>query len=264
MGPVCWIGEAPGRTSTSAMALWRTGVITLALVTLATLAGCQTPGPAPLGQRVVGSGHIVTKIYDPTDFDRVEVENDFTVEVSQSTNYRVFISADDNLFDFIRANKEGRTLRIALDPDRIYHNVTVEARIGMPSLSGLKLANRVQATIGGFKSARTFDVDVSGHSRLGGRVEARDTAIRLSGASVVTLDGSGTRLRVDGTEGSQANLEGYRVEDASIHLSGRATATVNASDDLDADLSDGSTLIYVGNPSLGRVSTTGGSSLSRK
>lgn len=256
--------RTPGRHPPPLTALLRIGLIPLMAITLATLTGCQTPGPGPLGQRVIGSGNIVTKIYDPTDFDRVEVENGFTVEIGQSTNYRVFISADDNLFDFIQAKKEGRTLRIALDPTRIYHNVIVEARIGMPSLSALKLDGRVQATIGGFKSAKTFDIDVSGDSKLGGRVEAGETRIHLSGASVVALDGSGRSLELDGSENSQANLEEYRVENASVRLSGGTTATVNATENLDVDLSDGSTLNYSGDPALGRVSSAGGSSLNRR
>jgi len=52
--------------------------------------------------------------------------------------------------------------------------------------------------------------------------------------------------------------------DAEINLSGASDATINASGRLDGDLSGASKLSYVGNPTLGSINTSGGSTISQK
>jgi len=49
-----------------------------------------------------------------------------------------------------------------------------------------------------------------------------------------------------------------------MHLSGASDATVNASGRLDGNLSGASRIIYMGNPTLGSVSASGGSTISQK
>jgi len=51
------------------------------------------------------------------------------------------------------------------------------------------------------------------------------------------------------------------VGDADVEASGASTVTVNASERLDANASGASHIKYLGNPSLGTVDTSGGSSV---
>jgi len=63
---------------------------------------------------------------------------------------------------------------------------------------------------------------------------------------------------------SRVKLADFSVADAKVNLSGASNATINASGRLDGDLSGASRLDYIGNPTLGRLSVTGGSTISRK
>jgi len=68
-------------------------VLLVALLTSGLLVGC--------GGMMIGSGDLATEEFNFSDFTRVEVGSAFEVEIVQSDSYRVSITADDNLFDYI-------------------------------------------------------------------------------------------------------------------------------------------------------------------
>ncbi len=53
-------------------------------------------------------------------------------------------------------------------------------------------------------------------------------------------------------------------EDADIELSGGSHGTINVNGRLNADVSGGSQLTYIGDPTLGDIEKTSGSTVSRK
>jgi hypothetical protein len=155
----------------------------------------------------------------------------------------------------------------------------------MPGLERLSLSGATRGTISGFSSTDDFraslsgassldmagiaagnvNFDISGASRVTGDITADgDIDIELSGASKITLAGSAGDLRLDASGASNAELDGFPVGDADISLSGASRATVNLDGRLDADLSGASHLDYIGQPALGDLDISGGSSVSKK
>lgn len=212
---------------------------------------------------IVGSGNVVTRHEEITDFDRVQASHAFDVEIRQGESYSVIVRVDDNIVEHLRVRRRGNTLEIGLIPNRNYNirEATMEAEVTMPELVGLELSGASSATITGFESAKKLDVDASGASHLHGDIEAGRVYIEASGASVVRLNGSGTDATVDASGASQVDLEDFPVEDASVEASGASGVTVNASGTLDVDASGASMVYYVGNPTMGRIDTSGASSI---
>ena len=97
-----------------------------------------------------------------------------------------------------------------------------------------------------------------------GDIETGDANFDTSGGSNVTLGGSGQDLTVDASGGSQVNLDDFSVVGANIEASGGARVTVNPSGTLDADASGGARIIYLGNPTMGEIDSSGGASINRK
>jgi hypothetical protein len=83
----------------------------------------------------------------------------------------------------------------------------------------------------------------------------------LSGASRISLEGSGADLDVNASGASVVELGNFLCNDADIDLSGASRATVNASDTLSVTLSGASTLYYYGTPTLGSLTVSGGSTI---
>lgn len=240
--------------------------------------------PACFGS-IIGSGNLETQEFNYSDFTRVEVGNAFEVEVIQSDSFSIIITADDNIFDNINVSKSGETLRIWLRSGYHYRNYTARAEITMPQLHRLELSGATSGTIEGFSSAHDFilelsgasslnisdmsagDIrfDISGASSLTGSITADGNAgLDLSGASSVTLSGSANDLDADASGASHLGLNNFPIHNANVELSGASAGTINLDGTLNADLSGASHLYYIGEPTLGELNTSGGSSISKK
>src|SRR5439155_17568783 len=116
----------------------------------------------------------------------VEIHSVFEVEIIQGDTYHVSITADDNLFDSIKAVKEGSALTLSIDKDKSIHTKErLKAKITMPSLRSLKIDGAAKATVNGFKSSPEVEIQVGGASGLKGSLETKKINIKAVGASHV-------------------------------------------------------------------------------
>lgn len=201
---------------------------------------------------------------DEIQMDRDPVFQGFHVDISQGGTFSVVIRVDDNLVQYLQVAKEGNTLKIGLKPGYSVRNATLQAEVTMPELTGLDLSGGSHATITDFKSTKALDVDLSGGSHLRGDIEAGNASFDLSGGSDVTLSGLGQNVTIDASGSSEVDLADFPVADVNVEVSGGSEATVKPSGRLDADASGGSDVYYLGNPTLGKIGTSGSSSVERK
>jgi hypothetical protein len=213
-------------------------VVIAALIVIPLLLGGLFPF-----SRVVGSGNLRTQEETFSDFAIVDVGSGFKVDITQASSYRIIITADDNLFDYIQVTKTGNTLTIRLEPGVSYQTLTLKAEISMPDLEELQFSGGVNGTATGF-------------------VMSHDFRAELSGGSILKMDGEASNLIATCSGGSWLELSEFEVNNANIDFSGGSQGTINLDGRLDADLSGGSQLFYIGNPTLGEISTSGGSTIS--
>ena len=225
--------------------------ILVLLVMAMALTGCCGIGCGPLSRwtfpsirtrTLRGSGDLVTQEMDLLGFDKLEVSHTFQVTLQQSSSYRVVVTVDDNMVDEIEVRRVGSTLQIGLQEGSwSLNNITLRAEVSMPRLTGIEL---------------------SGASSLKGAMDTVDVRFTLSGASRLTLEGTGSDMDLRASGASDVSLADFEVKDASVELSGASQAAVNVTGKLDVEASGASQLRYLGNPQLGRIDTSGASSVS--
>jgi hypothetical protein len=208
-----------------------------------------------------GSGDVVTREFDLTGFDKVDVSHAFAVDIRQGDSFSVVVGIDNNLVEYLRVEKRGGTLKIGLDTRRNYISSHGTAEVTMPELTGLELSGASHGSVSGFESTRALDVDLSGASHLEGDVECGNARFDVSGASHLTLSGSGEDAIIGASGASHVDLADFPVADASVDASGASHVTVNPSGTLNAEASGASHVKYLGRPSLGRIDTSGASSV---
>ena len=215
---------------------------------------------------LTGSGNVVTQEEAISGFDKVDISQSFSVDITQGENFRVVIRVDDNLIEHLNVVKQGSTLKIGLDPNRSYtiRNATMEAEVTMPELVGLDLSGSSDAQVSGFNSSKSLVVDLSGNSGLLGDIQAGDSRFDISGNSSVTITGSAGDVTVDASGSSEVDLTDFPASDGTVDASGASTVTVNLSGRLNADASGSSDIYYLGNPTLGVIDTSGSSSIQPK
>lgn len=254
-------------------------IIIISILTFAT--GCGYG----FGPTVTGSGKLASWDFDYRDFTKIEAGYAFGIDVVKADTYLVRITIDDNLYEYLDISKQGDTLYLRLKPNYNYISVNRKATINLPDLEKLGLSGASQADIGsGFSSYHAVDFELSGASKVdidnmkagntnfglsgaskaSGNIEMADGRFDLSGASSLELEGSAKDIDIQASGASHVELPDFSVVDADINLSGASGATINASGRLDGDLSGASRLTYMGNPTLGSVSASGGSTISQK
>jgi len=205
-------------------------------------------------EQIVGSGKALTKEFKIADFDSVDIRSIFEVEIIQGDAFHVSVTADDNLFDYIKTAKEGSTLAFSLDSkNKSFHTKErLKAKVTMPSLRNLKIDGAAKATVSGFKASPEVSIEVSGASGLKGNLETKKIMLKASGASHMKLTGSAKEAKLDVSGACHLDLGDFSVDRADVHLSGASHATVNAKSKLDYSVSGASHLGYRGEPTIGR------------
>ncbi|MFC2045789.1 GIN domain-containing protein [Chloroflexota bacterium] len=222
--------------------------------------GLPSIGPE---REVTGSQDMATWEYEFTDFTNLNVSDAFTVYVSQSDSYSVGITANENLLDYLSIDQKGETLYIGMKSAR-YYDVSYEANITMPLLLDCKLSGASKGDISGFSSANPLELELSGASSISGSIATGDCNFNLSGASRVELTGSGDDADINASDASKIELADFPINSAEVKLRGASQATLNLDGTLDANLRDYSHIKYIGEPTLGDITTYGSSTVSKQ
>ena len=232
-------------------------VVLLMTMLLVFSLGCWIP--------ITGSGNIFTEVYHFTGFTEVEVQDGFQLELIQSSAFSIKITADDNVHEYVNIEKEGNSLSISLLNDLFGCNsCTTIAEVTMPDLTKLELSGGSQANISGFNTSNNLSLELSGGSQLNGDITFNTADFNLSGGSQINLEGAGDTLIIDGSGGSQLDLELLPIDNIDIALSGGGKADINVISTLSVNLSGGSQVNYIGQPTLGDIDLSGGSTISSK
>jgi hypothetical protein len=262
------VGERDGsaRSDTNQPRVIVVIVVVVVAVVIAAFAAVFLAGFVPANQ-VIGSGNAETRTESHTDFTKITASHAFDIDITQSSSYLVRITLDDNLFQHLQVFKTGDPLTIRLQLGFSYtpapgRQLTIQAEITMPDLDEVQLSGATRADVDGFIVTHSFVAGISGASRLRGTyVTIGDVSFTVWGASTVELSGSGGDLTPTFSGASRLELRNFPVNNANVDLSGASQGTVNPDGRLDATASGASTILYLGNPTLGDITTSGGSTI---
>jgi hypothetical protein len=233
---------------------------------------------------VTGSGEIASWYMDYTDFNRIEVGSSFDVTVTRADSYLVRITIDKKLYEYLKIDQRGDTLHIGLKPNYIYTEATRQAIVNLPDLRRLGLSGASKALVNGFSVSHSLDFELSGASQMGlghiiagnsgfalsgaskvnGNIEMDDGRFDLSGASTLELQGSADDVTIEASGASDVKLPDFAVTSAEVNLSGASNAVINVSSRMDVNLSGASDLVYIGEPKLGKLNISGGSTINQR
>jgi hypothetical protein len=195
----------------------------LASVVFATLAmGCSTTP----GSGIPGSETRMVAPFDEVDTNQVNMR---IVVDPTSTAGKLELSGDDNLVRRVRTRVEGHRLEIEVDAEG-----DIEPRVGLEVIVTVPTLTFIHADA----SARV-DVTTNNEGKL---------VIEATGGARVTGHGKVGLMEVDITGGADLRARELVARDVNIDASGGATATVCATQTLDADLNGAADVSYYCDP----------------
>ncbi|MBL1214977.1 MAG: hypothetical protein HND52_16570 [Ignavibacteriae bacterium] len=211
-------------------------------------------------ETIQGTGNLVTLDQNFSDFTNIQTGFAFESTIRRDTVYKVTVTLDDNIVDHLKISKESSTLKILMDENLDYHDVTLKVDITLPDVQNINLSGASASVISGFSFTHDLKIILSGASAVSGTINTGNLTLELSGASNVSFTGNGTNLFVDGSGASVLSLGNFNLSgDATLVLSGASVSTIRVNGTLNATLSGASVLRYYGDPQIGSINTTGGS-----
>jgi len=190
--------------------------------------------------QAVAAGKTETRAFPLKDFRSVDVRGPYTLELKQGKEFKVSITTDDTLFQYLQVEKEGNKLIIGFKHKNVRFNLNGEhvlkAAVTMPDLESLFLSGAARASASEFIAKQPVLFHFNGATQFKGAVKGEDLTIDTGGASTVNLSGSGTNLKLMAHGASHVKLADFAVKgdrlivDASgasfVDLKGTATAGV--------------------------------------
>ncbi len=231
------------------------GILVACLLILLAASSCDDDA-------IEGSGVLLTQEYPIADFTGILAESGFDVTVEPDSMFRVEITTDDNLTDAVEVYRSGAALVLKPKSGMDVRRNFMRADVRMPLLSSLILTAGAECDIReGFDSDESFSVTLSAGARAAGEMRSGPLSCVLSAGSSLVLRGAGAAGSLVATGGSSIDLRDYPLTDVTISAEGGSVIYVQLDGRLDVTASGGSRVYYRGDPQLGAVSITGGSTL---
>jgi len=217
------------------------------------------------GERVKGSGHVITENRTASGFNNVDISGAIDVYVKQDSVSSVKVEADDNILEYIQVHSDGSTLEIYTENNiRLKPTNKIKVYISNPQYKEIQVSGastiRCENEI---TSADAIDIGLSGASD--GRLElnAPKISVHLTGASNTSIKGKTKDF--EGSASGASEIRGFDLlsENADVDASGASHIEIFASVKIDGQASGASSVNYKGNAQSG-VEKSGASSVNKK
>ncbi|MBI4928532.1 MAG: DUF2807 domain-containing protein [Anaerolineae bacterium] len=212
------------------------------------------------GDRVSGSGNVISEDRDVSGFDRVSLEGAGELIIEQGTSESLTVEADDNLMEYIITEVSGDTLRLRIKPNLslfgsnkiVYHLTVIDLNAIAISGSGKVTAETLDA--------KSLKLSTSGSGKfIIDQLTADSVEASTSGSGEFDLTGTASSVRVD-INGSGKFLGGdLQAATGDVSISGSGQVTTWVTDSLEVRISGSGSVRYKGSPSINQSISGSGS-----
>jgi len=239
-------------------------VIVFVLVILVGLASCLI-----MGNRVKGNGDLTTIEKTLPPFNKIDVRGKTEVHFHLSPDYRVEVTTDSNIQEYILTDVENQVLII--QPEK-YINLSPTKElldiycpeISAVSLSGssffkadddittsnFKIDISGSGTINANISSESIAMDVSGSGKIISNVSCDNIAMDISGSGDVELSGASKMFKIDINGSGEMKGKNFTTDDCVVDINGSGSMTAAVNNNLEGKISGSGKIMYRGNPKI--------------
>ena len=212
------------------------------------------------GEGEKGSGNRTTETRAATaKFDKIEVQQGISVEVSQAENQNIAVEIDDNIQKLILTTIENGVLKIYAK-EGYNTNGSPKVLVSLPAISGLKASSGSKIDSKTVLSSTNLNVKSSSGSSIEVDVEADNLTLETSSGSTINASGKALKLDTSASSGSTINANNLLANDVHSQASSGSNTKVAAIVSLDAKASSGSSVRFSKNPkTITKDESSGGS-----
>jgi hypothetical protein len=196
-------------------------------------------------------------------FSGIKVGEAITVYIQSGSNEQVVVETSGVSPDEVLTEVNGGKLRIEMDGNRNYKNITVTVRVTYRSLEELEVSSAAKIISEGIVKADELSLQASSAGSMLLQVDANELDIEVSSSGDIELSGTADYQRVDA--GSAGGYDGFDLisKKAKVSASSAGRIRVNTTENIHARASSGGSVRYKGNPEYEDTSSSSGGSVRR-
>lgn len=191
------------------------------------------------------------------NFDQIKTGSAFKVTVSQGSNFRITATGDRTDINDLDFYVRNGVLNGGYRSNSRNQRYGMKIDITMPTLSAVDFSSATFAEVGSF-NANTFEVYLSGASKLNLDIKTPKLYMDIAGASQFTPSGNAQKVSGELGGASQLNAFGFFADEMNVSVSGASNARVDVAKYLKVNASGASKMRYRGNPTT-EISASGAS-----
>ena len=195
------------------------------------------------------------------DFTKIKVSTGLDLYLSQGTENKVTLEADENLHEIIFTEVENGELKIYSEKNiwnakakKVY--VTVKDLTSLVATSGSDVYTEEELSVENINIICTSGADINVE------LKANSVISTATSGSDIELNGSTINHTSSATSGASIDAYGLRSENVTVNVTSGADINIYASVSLDARATSGGDIDFKGNPRNVKKSSTSGGSIS--
>ncbi len=230
----------------------------LAIAVLLSLFASSCMMDMNFGNGKTGNGQVVEETRNVDEnFTIVSASEGIDVFVTQGSEYKISVEADENIIDLIGTDvRDGRLKIHAIEN---IGRATKNVYVTLPEISALESSSGADLIAQNVVESERIELDASSGADLQVELVAGEVSADCSSGADIRVSGKADMLYADASSGSDIKASDLVVKRCNADASSGADISVNVSESLVADASSGADIRYSGDPSVQTKKSVSGS-----
>lgn len=210
------------------------------------------------GNGKTGNGEIVEETRAVSeDFTEVLASEGIDVFVTQDSEFKISVEADENIIDLIGTDIRDGKLKIHAIEN--IGRATKNVYVSLPRITALNSSSGADLVVQNVIESESIELDASSGADLRVELRANEVSADASSGADIRISGTADILHADASSGSDIKARELEVKRCNADASSGADISVNVSESLVADASSGADITYSGEASVHTKKSVSGS-----
>jgi Putative auto-transporter adhesin, head GIN domain len=215
------------------------------------------------GERVVGTGDVITENRDVRDFKGVTSSISADIDLRQSSTFKVTIEGQKNILDLLETEVRDGKLKISFKKGySMKYKKSLKVYIEAPSFDYLGMAGSGNVRAEGTLSGEKLDISISGSGDFDlMQLKYGDIKAGISGSGDVNLGGSTERAELTISGSGDLKAKDLKAQTVRCRVSGSGNVSCFVTKEMDALVSGSGDIRYSGSPASVKKRVSGSGSV---
>ena len=212
---------------------------------------------------IEGNGNVVEETRDLGDFNQIGVSRGMNVYITQGSQTKVVVIADENLIKTIETTVDDNMLKVTCNR-WIRKSKSLQVRVTVPNIELIKTTSGSNVYAEDTLQMKMLSLKSTAGSNIKLLLNTGELDISATAGSNIFLSGTTRKMTMKANSGSNIKAGELKTELCSVKASSGANIWVIVQSELNASVSSGANLFYYGEPNPLRVTKSSGGNVIKK